>query len=140
MEKNNMKINRKVKELRIKKGLTQARVAELLGMKTSSYSQMERMGNIPVQRILNLAAIFEVDPLEILNAGKNSALNVQTDDNNKAVLNQPPAKIEQDDTEKFILTNREKNAIIMLNNMKAADRERIYAMIKELHDKKYKKG
>lgn len=140
MEKNNMKINGKVKELRKKKGLTQARVAELLGMKTSSYSQMERMGNIPVQRILNLAAIFDVDPLEILNAGKNSALNVQTDDNNMAVLNQPLAKIDQDDTEKFILTNREKNAIIMLHNMKASDREKIYAMIKELHDKKYKKG
>lgn len=137
-----MKINEKIKNLRKEKGITQERIAELLGMKTSTYSQMERSGKIPIDKILKLAKILEVNLLEILDP-ENPSLSLAIEPPQTANLNleQPPTVAKEDYTIRAnILSNREENAIIMLRNLKAEDRESVYALIKQCHDKKLKKN
>ena len=54
-------INKRVTKYRKMAHLTQKQVAELMGMKNSSYSQMERVGDISAERIVKLAEIFEIN-------------------------------------------------------------------------------
>ena len=54
-------INKRVTYYRKKAHLTQAETAVLLEMKSSTYSQMEREGDISAQRIIKLADIFKID-------------------------------------------------------------------------------
>ena len=56
----NLEINKRVVYYRKQKHLTQATVAERIGMKSSTYSQMERKGNITGEMIIKIAKIFEV--------------------------------------------------------------------------------
>ncbi len=137
-ERYNMEINKKVKELRKKRGYTQQRIAEILGMKTSTYSQMERSGKIPVQIILKLADLFNVEAIEIMDP-ENSELIIEPSNKSYVRLAQETVKDEDFFEEKLILTNREENAIIMLRNLSAEDREAVYNDIKLYHDKKFKK-
>ena len=137
-EKYNMEINKKVKELRKKRGYIQQQIAEILGMKTSTYSQMERSGKIPVQIILKLADVFNVEAIEIMDP-ENSGLMIEPSNKSFAKLAQDAVKSEDFFEEKLVLTNREENAIIMLRNLSAEDREKIYNDIKLYHDKKFKR-
>lgn len=63
-------INARIASIRKLKGYKQSDVAQFLGLKTSTYSQMERKGNITGEMILRLAEIFDVDPMIIL-CGEN---------------------------------------------------------------------
>ncbi len=62
-------INERIKKLRLEKGFSQEKMGELLGIKTSTYSQMERNGIISAQRLKILAEIFDVS-YEFLLDGK----------------------------------------------------------------------
>lgn len=55
------KINKRVVKYRKFSHLTQSQVAELIGMKSSTYSQMEREGDVSAERIVKLAEIFNID-------------------------------------------------------------------------------
>ena len=59
-------INERVKKYRILAGLSQEEVAKKLNMKTSTYSQMERNGNISAQTIMKLAEIFGVSATTLM--------------------------------------------------------------------------
>lgn len=65
-KKMNKAINERVKKYRNFAGLSQEEVAKKLNIKTSTYSQMERNGNISAQTIMNLAAIFDVSPITLM--------------------------------------------------------------------------
>ena len=132
--------NDRIRQLRKKKGLSQAELAERLGMKTSTYSQMERSGKILAQTILDIAAILEIDHEEIMNPENENLINTEQNNNDFAVLEQPHLNLDINEHKGITLTNREENAIIMLRNLKPADKEYIYSMLKELHDKKFKRG
>lgn len=55
-----------MKRLRKSKNLTQAEMAEELGLKHSSgYAKIERGGNTSVKRIYQIAKILEVNPYEL---------------------------------------------------------------------------
>ncbi len=56
-----IRINERIQALRRKKHLTQEKMGKLLGIKTSTYSQLEKNGHISAERIKLLAEIFEVD-------------------------------------------------------------------------------
>ena len=53
-------INQRIILYRKMANLTQTEVAEKMGMKCSTYSQMERKGSISTERLLALADIFGV--------------------------------------------------------------------------------
>ena len=59
-------INQNVASCRKLVGLKQSDVAEKLNLKTSTYSQMERKGNITAEMIVRLAELFKISPLILL--------------------------------------------------------------------------
>ncbi len=67
---NMSEINQRIRSLRISKRITQQKMAELLGIKTSSYSQMERQGEISCERLKMIAEILETDCLYLIEGEK----------------------------------------------------------------------
>ncbi len=55
-------INERIKKYRKERKLTQGELAAKIGVKTSTYSQMEREGNIKVDMALKIAEALNVDP------------------------------------------------------------------------------
>lgn len=53
-------INKRLKTLRLEKNYTQLKMSELLGIKVSTYSQMERKGLIPSTTLKNICEILNV--------------------------------------------------------------------------------
>ncbi len=128
------KINQNIKKARKEKGYTQAEMAKLLGMKTSTYSQMERMGNVPAQTVLELASALKINLLEIMDPE-----NLQIDKPEEVEkVAQPEVEVEEKE-DAMSLTNREKNMVLMLRNLTSGERDEIYTTIKDAHDKSYKK-
>lgn len=70
-------INKRIRTLRKLRDLTQAETANILGMKLSTYSQMERKGNIPASVLKRIAEIFNTDIYYIL-YGKEKSENLIT--------------------------------------------------------------
>ncbi len=56
-----LEINQRVKAERKKQGYTQRFIAQALGTKESTYSQMERSGNISAKTLIKIANILNVD-------------------------------------------------------------------------------
>ena len=55
-------VNRRIALYRKMANLTQTEVAEKMGMKCSTYSQMERKGSISTERLLTICKILGVTP------------------------------------------------------------------------------
>ena len=75
---NDKTINQRVRELRIARNIKQQKIADFLGMKFSTYSQMEREGNISAEKLKHIAKFFKVD-YEFLIDGENSDLQSKYD-------------------------------------------------------------
>ncbi|MBR6509211.1 MAG: helix-turn-helix transcriptional regulator [Clostridia bacterium] len=133
-------INRRVRERREELGYTQKEVAELIGMKQNAYSQMEREGNISTQRIIDLAVVLKTTAEYLLYGDKENIFDVKTTSKINLTFNEPASNIDAVDPLIATITNREKNAIKMLRNIKQEDREEVYRILKEFHDKKFKKA
>lgn len=61
-----MTVNQRIRHYRKKLKYTQADVAEMLDMKTSTYSQMERIGNITCETLIKLTKNLKTDALTLL--------------------------------------------------------------------------
>ncbi|MBR6532838.1 MAG: helix-turn-helix transcriptional regulator, partial [Clostridia bacterium] len=59
-------VNARIRALRKKHKFTQEELGKMLGYKTSTYSQIERKGNIDTKLLKDLARIFDVDVKYIL--------------------------------------------------------------------------
>lgn len=64
-----MTLNERIAFYRKMNGMRQQDVAEALHLKTSTYSQLERTGNITVSRLKEIAAIIETD-IQVLLGGE----------------------------------------------------------------------
>ncbi len=60
MAKRDISVNQRIRMCRKERGLNQTCVAEVLGIKTSTYSQMERKGYITCENLKILAEVLEV--------------------------------------------------------------------------------
>ena len=118
-------INQRVATCRKLAGLTQAQAAEKLGMKCSTYSQMERKGNISAQMVLDLAGIFRIHP-NVIYYGEDNYTTPQKDDDFTTLL------LEQNVTEPvfpadpdFVLSKQEEKFIKLLRSLSKSDREEV---------------
>ena len=113
-------INQRIALYRKMANLTQTEVAEKMGMKCSTYSQMERKGSISTERLLVLADILGVTPEMLLyettvakkldfSAAETvtSSLNQNKDPFGKAPFSPAP----------FIPTHKEESIIKILRNL-----------------------
>ena len=114
-------INQRVKKQRKELFLSQADVAQMLGMKTSTYSQMERMGNITCETLLKLTEILKVDVLKLL-YGEDMPKKEMKDINEfKADIDGVGMIVAQDVYEKF--------AVIAMRNLSQPLKQEIYEFI-----------
>ena len=75
-----MTVNQRIRHYRKMLKYTQADVAKMLDMKISTYSQMERMGNITCETLIKLTDILKTDALTLLygeNYEQESNINPQ---------------------------------------------------------------
>lgn len=111
-------INKRIRHYRKKAGLTQNKLAELIGMKGSTYSQAEREGIITCELLLKVAPFLEVAP-EFLLTGKTPEPPKQP-----PILPPPPPI--------YDYSIKEKNLIKIFRNTSQENRNRIYKFINEI--------
>ncbi len=118
-------VNQRIREARKNKHYSQEQVGEFIGMKCSTYSQMERKGSISVDKALLLADILDADPYYII-FGKNKENLFEFTPTSPEILvvNEPDNFIDQikKGQEELILTNSEKNIIKNLRLLKENDK------------------
>ena len=114
-------INQRVKKYRKELFLSQADVAQMLGMKTSTYSQMERMGNITCETLLKLTEILKVDVLKLLYGEDMPKKEIKDINEFKADIDGVGMIVAQDVYEKF--------AVIAMRNLSQPLKQEIYEFI-----------
>ena len=131
-------INQNVASCRKLAELKQSDVAEKLNLKTSTYSQMERKGNITAEMIVKLAELFKVHPNVLLYGNDYK----ETDDQNNGnmTLSEPytPPIPEPTSSSITVLTNSEENIIKIIRNLSKADRDDVYSFIEAKYKKRRK--
>lgn len=147
----NDSINHRIARCRKLADLTQTEAAERLGMKTSTYSQMERHGNVSAERLLQLAEVFNVHPDELLYARERTvkpynayqAASVPETPADAAVSVKENPQLKQSDSSykvtsepHIILTQREENIIKIIRNLPKNERNDVISYI----EKKYKEN
>lgn len=121
-------INQRVAISRKLANFNQQEAAEKLGMKCSTYSQMERKGNISGDRLVEIAKIFNVS-LNYLLLGKETETEATanpTDGTLKSPVT-PPIP----DRPPMILTRREENLISIIRNLSKDKREELLKYIQD---------
>lgn len=138
-------INQRVAIYRKMANLTQTEAAERLGMKCSTYSQMERKGNISVDKLMAIAEVFGVSPAVLL----RDPMELQSEQ--PAAVPAEPAPEKQAPTvlreptfnpssrPPFVITRNEENLLTILRNLPKADLEEVRSLINEKYQNSKKK-
>ena len=125
-------INQRITRIRKSKKITQKEMAERLGMKESTYSQMERQGNISAQTLLSIAAVLEVD-INLLLYGEEGL--VQPEKAEPIVLEQRRFELkfeENDDTPKPV--TKFDVAVETFRSFNREQQAQVYELIQKLAD------
>ena len=129
---NSESLNKRIARLRKAKGLKQADMAERLGLKESTYSQMERQGNITAQKLLDIAAILGVDVNvllygeDYLEPSKNNGGSTINFEQKAVVLefsDDPPKPVTKFDV-----------AVEAFRNLKKDQQDEVYVLIQKFVD------
>jgi len=70
-----MKVGVKIRKIRELKGYSQEYMAGVLNISQAAYSNMEKNENIGMEKIAAIAAIFNMDPLQLLSFDENHVFN-----------------------------------------------------------------
>ncbi len=74
-----MHIGDKIRELRVRKGLTQEAVADSLGMSLTNYGYIEQgRVNVNIPKLEKIANFFETDIFELISLGEKNVYYVNT--------------------------------------------------------------
>ena len=136
-------VNQRVAIYRKMANLTQTEAAERLGMKCSTYSQMERKGNISVDKLMAIAEVFGINPAVLL----RDPMDFQSEQpvsRPETVPEQPaPALHEPVFTPAarppFLITHNEENLLTILRNLPKSDVDEIRNFINEKYQNSKKK-
>ena len=112
-------INQRIRKIRKELRIKQKDVAAALGIKDSTYSQMERTGIITCETAIKLVKIFGTN-LDFLLLGLESSIDIPP---KKEETTPPP------DEDKIILTPNEQSIITVLRHFSKQDREECIAFI-----------
>ncbi len=78
-----MKVCDKIKFMRHVKGFSQEQMAEKLGLSLNGYANIERgETNPPLQRIEQIADVFEIDFMELMSFGEKNVICLGNENNN----------------------------------------------------------
>lgn len=113
-------VNENVAKFRVVMGYKQSDLADLLDMKHSTYSQMERKGNIPAMTLWQISKILDV-PMEYF---------FSKDTIREPIIN----PIEPDPFRP--LNNKEKGAITIIRNLSGPRQKAVYDFITQQYRRK----
>ena len=122
----NLSVNDRIKEARKNKNYSQEQVGDFIGMKCSTYSQMERKGSISVEKALKLAEVLEADPYYIIfGKPKEELIDFSPVNPEMLAVNSPSNFIEmiKNGEDELVLTHNEKNFIKNFRHLKPKDRD-----------------
>ncbi len=126
-------VNARIREMRKKRGYTQAELGERVGLKCSTYSQMERNGKISVEMAIKLADVLEVER-DYITYGKSPSKELKFTHTEQTILpaNDTQSFLNQikNGEEQLILSVKEKNIIKNFRSLSEADKKEILALIK----------
>ena len=141
-------VNERIKTYRKEKKLTQGELAKMIDLKTSTYSQMEREGNITVDMALKIAEVLGIDPNLIVYGKETKAdgeLEVSTVKPTGYILHTPGGVIEtlygtttQPEDKKdendlpFDLSNTEKSIIKIYHYLPKLQQKEVRMFIDEI--------
>lgn len=128
----NESINERVARWRNERNMTQADLADKMGLKCSTYSQMERNGNITAEKLLIIEKELNL-PQGTLLYGEE--LVPKTD--STLTLSEPKLQFPQEET--LLLTNNEKNYIKILRQIPKEDRNEVLNVLQQKFDEYMKK-
>ena len=136
-------VNQRVARYRKLRDLNQAELAEKIGMKASTYSQMERSGNISAQRLLDIALVLKVD-VGFLLYGDPEWIDETITLKRPPVVDPYPRRPEPDISDvDIILTNKDERIIKMYHDFDKEERAEFDRFLNDLYqksrDKKKKK-
>jgi transcriptional regulator with XRE-family HTH domain len=114
-------INARIRRYRKAAHLTQSQLGEMLEIKTSTYSQMERNGQITCDMLLRLANVLKID-VSVLLLGENICKENKENTNNIISIPQP---FENKNTFTTELTMREYKIIQAFRNL--SEQKKIWA-------------
>ena len=136
-------INERIRKYRKLKKLSQGQLADKLGIKTSTYSQMEREGNVSADMVLKIADVLDVDPALIFLGVDATPKDVtklvfRTSGNIEEMLYgaQPKPSYQHESIKAeiknelpFTLSNTEKNIITIYHDLPKAQQKEIREFI-----------
>ena len=128
-------INVRIREIRKSLHYTQAQVAELLSIKTSTYSQMERKGKISVDMAKRIADVLNADPNYIMfGEQKNNELDFSPAKPDVITVKNSQDFIEQikKGEEQLVLTVNEKNIIKNFRSLKEEGKKEFLNFLQNL--------
>lgn len=131
-------VNQRLAVFRRLCGFSQARMAELIGMKTSTYSQMERRGKISTEMVFKLSEALGVDPIELF-----MGTDYKKKETEKTETQKKPEDTKDIEKEKIklpvyppepitmVLTPQEESIITIIRNTTKPKREEILEFIEK---------
>ena len=138
-------VNQRVAIYRKMANLTQTEAAERLGMKCSTYSQMERKGHISVDKLIAIAAAFGIEPSILL----RDPMELTSEQSRPVVQPAAPAKPEMPifrepvvaptSRPAFVISRNEENMLTILRNLPKADLDEVRSLINEKYQNSKKK-
>ncbi len=138
-------VNQRVAIYRKMANLTQTEAAERLGMKCSTYSQMERKGHISVDKLIAIAAAFGIEPSILL----RDPMELTSEQSRPVEQPEAPAKPETPifrepvvaptSRPAFVISRNEENMLTILRNLPKADLDEVRSLINEKYQNSKKK-
>ena len=134
-------VNERIAKYRRLSNIKQRDMAEKLGMKGSTYSQMEREGIVSAERLFQMAEIFGITPCELYNGVepcKSNISNPQTPTDNPSTLIFQQSTMPKIEKEIFTVTKKEENLIKIIRNLSKPNYDKTMKFIEEIYkeDKK----
>ena len=128
-------INERVRMYRKRCPLTQNEMAERLGMKGSTYSQMEREGNIPAYRLMQIANVLGIEPYLLFEGEKTiihkpDPIIIPSTPPEPPTPHELPTPPEPDPLE--ILSHKERNILKIFRFLPQEKKNKLYKYIMEL--------
>ena len=117
-EKRRGEINEKIYDFRRNAHLTQQQLADLLGMNVTTYSPMERNGQIKVDKLIQIAKVLGKSPTDFFTGEAQS-------------MNQPEPVIANEEEIDFIMTHNDRMIVKMYHFLPKEAKDNVMAFMTE---------
>ena len=125
----NNEINKRIAHYRKLAGFSQTQVAEMLGLKISTYSQRERVGDISAECLKKLSVILDVSAEILLFGEEKKAEAILPKPKPEPEVKFEPEQNAEPNLTPVLLDRKEKDIITMYRNVRKSKKQEMYESI-----------